>query len=319
MKTSESNVLENLLVWSAARAKALGTCNRKYFYNFVGSWEGWDTNSPPEVQAAYRVKHLSSPDLELGQIIHDQIRTILGEARAGRAINQKMEILTAQERFINFLECSERRQLAELTAKRRKLFLHEMGKTLSPKELAAYVGKIEDHLTGFFAFDDVKSLLANPSCLIPNLLDPPGFDIGDELGVPSRPRTDAVFSAAGVTVICDWKCGAPNAEHRTIQGAVYDIFVRNKLSLAPSEKVEVRFYYLPTREVVSHVFTEEERVEKLWQIGEEFEGMKCLSDDPRINIGPESRFPARVSRSCFGCNHRLLCPEFLASKLNSVT
>jgi hypothetical protein len=52
MKNNGTKALKNLLVWSAHRSRTLGTCARRYYFNYIGSWEGWDDNAPPEVQAA---------------------------------------------------------------------------------------------------------------------------------------------------------------------------------------------------------------------------------------------------------------------------
>ena len=176
--------------------------------------------------------------------------------------------------------------------------------------------KIAKYLNGFFGFDDVKHLLADPAVLMPEFLDPSGFEIGHELGVPARPKTDAVFLTLDKVIICDWKCGAPSEEHRA-QGLTYDLYVREKLALPPAEVTEIRFYYLGTGGIESFVFTEEERAERLGAIGEEFETLKSVSDDPEINTAPESRFNPRLSLRCYGCNHRLMCTSFIASPLNT--
>jgi len=313
-----AKVLENILVWSAHRSKTLGACERKYFYNYIGSWQGWDPSSPPEVQAAYRLKHLSTPELEIGNILHQQIRLILEKAHSGQVVQCATEIKIAQEKFKTFIQASASRRLQELSAKHHKLMLHELGKTLTPAQMGDYLDLIDRLLTGFFAFDDVRSLLADPSLLLIKLLDSPGFEIGNDLGVPARPKTDAVFAKLDKIVVCDWKTGAPNDDHRE-QGLAYDLFVRSQLALPPTETVEIRFYYLRTGQFVSHVFTEEERDEKRWAIGEQFAELQTLSDDPRINTGPEARFRPSVSRSCFGCNHRLMCEDFLRSKFANST
>ena len=308
------NTLENLLVWSSHRAKTLGRCARQYYYSYIGSWEGWDASAEPEVQMAYRLKHLTSAELEIGQIVHEQIRVILAMARSGSVIHPATHIEIAQKKFETFVQCSATRRLEELSAKRRKLFCHETGQGFTPQELADGMAKIARLLEGFLSFDDVQLLLAEPARLIPELLDPPGFEVGDELGVPARPKTDAVFLTDDAVVVSDWKTGGPREDHRT-QGLVYDLFIRKKLNLTSADKVEVRFYYLGERQVMNHTFSDDERTEALWLIGEQFGEMRSLSDDPKVNCGPESRFHPHVSRGCYGCNHRLMCEPFLASKL----
>jgi hypothetical protein len=143
------------------------------------------------------------------------------------------------------------------------------------------------------------------------------FAISRELGVPARLRTDALFVTADCYVIADWKCcDGPRLDHRQ-QALVYDLFVRRKVDLPTTEKLEVRFYYLSSGLVETFEFGDEERSEKLWLCGEEFGELSRYSDDPKINIAPEERFHARVSRACFHCNFQQLCPAFIGSDLNA--
>jgi len=325
MKPNSSEPLENYLVWSAYRAKALGNCPRQYYYNCIGSWEGWNSESAPERQAAYRLKHLTTPELEIGLLIHRQVRDILEKARHGLTSSPANEIKLAQDLFTMFVEQSRVRMLETLTAKKKKLLLHELGEALSNEEMADYLERIATYLERFFQFADVRAILANPTVLIPEFLDAPGFEISRELGVPARLRTDALFVTANCYVIADWKSSlistgfggnGPSPDQRQ-QALVYDLFVRKKVDLPPTEKLEVRFYYLGSGQVETFEFTDEERAEKLWLCGEEFGELSRYSDDPKINIAPEERFHARVSRACFHCNFQQLCPAFIGSGLNA--
>lgn len=312
MNKNAENVLENNIVWSNGRVEMLGKCARRYFHNYIQSWEGWDTEKAPEVQAAYRVKHLTTVELQIGNIVHDQIRTIFHNAISGRVAIPTTDIRIAQERLKSFISLSSTRRLEELSARRQKLLLHELGKTLAPAELEAHLEEIEDLLTSFFSFPDVKLLLADPSLLLRDYLDPAGFDINEALTVPARPKTDAVFFAPDRLVVADWKTGNPSDIFRA-RGLIYDIFVRRSLMLATDDVVEVRFYYLKSGRVESHVFCEDERSEKIWEIQEQFHEFQRLSDDSVINVGPEARFKPSVSKNCFQCMHRLMCEPFLAS------
>jgi hypothetical protein len=317
MKKFDKEPLENLLVWSSARIRMLqGACPRQYYYTYIGSWEGWSSEAEPECQAAYRLKHLTTPELEIGSIIHRQIKTILETARLGLSISAANEISIAQEHFKMFIEFSKSHDLTTLTAKKRKLLIHELGKSLSADQINDYVERIEIYLTNFFKFADVIDLLANPTMIVPEFLDVPGFEVGYEMGVPARLRTDAVFVTEETFVVADWKSGSePRSEDRQ-QALRYDIFIRNKIGLSSSEKLEVRFYYLGSGQVEVFEFNDEERAEMLWLCGESFSDLCRYSDDPRINTAPEERFHPRVTPACLRCNFQQLCPGFLRSQLH---
>jgi hypothetical protein len=305
--------LENALVWSAHRTRLIGQCPRKYFYNFIRSWEGWDTTQSPETQAAYRFKNLTSPELEAGTVVHNVIRGIFTRARLGLSIRPSDEIKYAQSLFENFIDQSQRRRLEDCTAKRRKLLLHQLGGGLDSEAVSTYLERIATHIEAFFQLADVKVLLATPSAVLWDFLDPSGFEVGAELEVPARLKTDLVFLEANTYVIGDWKCGKALEDHEQ-QGMVYDLYLRSKLALPPQARVEVRFYYLGFGKAVTFTFDDDQRAEKLWAIGEQFATLQSYSDDRFLNQGPESRFPARPSFSCRSCNHQLMCREFLSSK-----
>ena len=134
--------LENTLVYSSHRSRLLSQCPRRYFRNYIQAWGGWDTTSTPDSQAAYRLKNLTTPELEEGNFVHDTIRGIFTKARIGLLIRPSDEIKSAQSRFQNFLFQSERRRLEECTGKRRKLLLHELGNSLDSNEVETLLARI---------------------------------------------------------------------------------------------------------------------------------------------------------------------------------
>jgi hypothetical protein len=314
MRKKENDPLENLLAWSQHRIRLLGQCEVRYYHQYLGSWGGWDTSSPPEAQAAYHSKYLTTPALEIGQIVHGRIRVVLEQRMAGHPVEPDIAIKIAQAQFESFVDASRRRDIAEVSQKRRKFLLHQLGGEISAAELAGYLQRIEELLRAFFGFDEVKMILNQPEGLLSALLDPLAFEVGYELGVPSRPRTDAVYVNPEKILIADWKCGEPQDADRQ-QAITYDIFVRRRLDLLPTESTQVTLFYLGAGERITHWFTDDERAERLWQIGEEFETLRQRSDDPRINVAPESRFRPSVTRACLYCNFRLMCEPFLRSSL----
>ena len=119
MSKNSNKPLENTLVWSAHRTKALGSCPRQYYYAYIGGWEGWNSDAAPERQAAYRLKNLTTPEMEIGQIVHRQIRVIFEKARHGLTVSPATEVKIAQELFRMFDYYSRGRDLETLSAKNR--------------------------------------------------------------------------------------------------------------------------------------------------------------------------------------------------------
>ncbi len=183
--------LKNDLTWSSARYSTLLRCEKKYYFQHIGGWGGWDKSAPDLTQETYHRKYLTSVHPEIGLLVHDRIACIFDRALTGQSPNVADEIRKAQNTFVTFIRRSVVRSLDGVTRKARKLLRDELGQPLTDQAVAALTEHIEMLLKGFFAFADVKALLEHPEDLIPQLLDPQNFAIGHELGVPARLRTDA--------------------------------------------------------------------------------------------------------------------------------
>ena len=241
----------------------------------------------------------------------DSYMRILNDARLGKRYSLETEVNTARIHFKLFLELSKSRNLKSVSRIKRKLLDHHLGRATTGDDFL--LQKVEDLIRGFFKFPDVEELLKFPQDVLPDFLESGSFEIGHELGVPARPRTDAVWVTPEAVVIGDWKCGRQSSSHAS-QALTYDIYVRAKLGLPSTEKVEVRFYYLADGSVVSHEFSDEDRHERMWQIGEQFETLKSYSEDSKINLASIGRFSARITKACQECPFQTLCPEFLKTQ-----
>ena len=62
--------IQNELVWSHSRGRALHGCRRAYWFNYYGSWGGWDASAPKEARQAYVQKKLTSRAMWTGTVVH---------------------------------------------------------------------------------------------------------------------------------------------------------------------------------------------------------------------------------------------------------
>jgi hypothetical protein len=224
------------------------------------------------------------------------------------------EIAIAEADFDNFLCNSAKLPLTALGSKRKKLVAHLIGKVVSPTLIASERASISIMIGQFFALPEMVLFAAHPGVLLREFIESEIGPPTNELGVPARLITDCVYQQDDVTWVLDWKTGRPHENHRD-KGIVYDAYVRARLKLPPESQVKIRFYYLKTGEAADFEFTDQEREEALWRIGEDFFLMQKKSLDPVVNIAPLSSFPARVDVHCFNCTHRPICPDFKAAGL----
>ena len=71
---------KNNFSWSKSRDGIFKSCKRKYYYNYYGSWGGWDFNSDRKTRQIYILKNLQSRHMWLGSIVHEFIEAILTKA-----------------------------------------------------------------------------------------------------------------------------------------------------------------------------------------------------------------------------------------------
>jgi hypothetical protein len=306
------NILFNYLSWSEQRAKSIHTCPRQYAYKYLQAWSGWEADEAPEKQQAYYLNCvLADLRIATGNILHDRAGRILRRIASGMTIVPAKEIAIAEEDFDRFIINSQKLALTSLSGKRKKLLCHLLGEALPDALVKSERESISTMLGHFFALPELALFTAEPSCLLSQFIEADMGPPTHELGVPARLMTDAVFTHDGITVVCDWKTGKPRPEHRE-KGMVYDVFVRGRLGLGPGSRVQVRFLYLRTGEREEFEFTEEERQETRWRVGEDFALMQEKSSDPVLNIADPDSFPAVTGFHCLSCPHQLMCRRFAA-------
>src|SRR6185436_3479393 len=72
--------------WSKSRNGVFDECKRRYFYQYYGSWGGWDVTAPEAVRRLYVLKQLASRQMWAGRLVHDAIEMALFAMRDGRGV-----------------------------------------------------------------------------------------------------------------------------------------------------------------------------------------------------------------------------------------
>src|SRR5512138_3464475 len=74
--------LTNDFTWSKSRHEKFEECLRAYYYQYYGSWGGWEAAHGSEVRELYVLKKLSSRWQWAGSVVHDALKQLLRRARA---------------------------------------------------------------------------------------------------------------------------------------------------------------------------------------------------------------------------------------------
>ena len=69
--------LENNFTWSSSRDGTFQRCARQYWWQYYGSWGGWDRSAPSEAREAYVLKNLATRWAWVGTAVHETIESLL--------------------------------------------------------------------------------------------------------------------------------------------------------------------------------------------------------------------------------------------------
>ena len=62
------------------------SCKRQYYFNYYGSWGGWDKDADAQAQLLYRLKKITTVPQLVGTVVHDAISNALNALKLGRDI-----------------------------------------------------------------------------------------------------------------------------------------------------------------------------------------------------------------------------------------
>src|SRR5437867_1167185 len=82
LDSPEMDQIQNEFSWSKSRHEKLSECPRAYYYQYYGSWGGWEAPNGSPARELYVLKKLSSRFQWAGSLVHDALRSMLTRAKA---------------------------------------------------------------------------------------------------------------------------------------------------------------------------------------------------------------------------------------------
>lgn len=293
--------------WSFSRNQTFASCPRRYYYNYYGSHNGWESGASPEAVLAYRLKKLTNLYLVLGDAVHKSAEQMVARIMEGRSLPDA-----------DVIEEEIRRQLRRVWKSSRdeqELFLKRPNRVDMLLEFyygmvvaASVIERINQRITNV-----AQALVASPvwSALAElgvTLISCEQFDTFLMGKTPVYAVPDLLYKTGdGRYVIIDWKTGEEVEDNRA-QVALYALYVHTKHE-APVDKITARLEYLNLGGSKEVSFTAEElhSVEEVAMAS--VEKMQDLLVDPAQNIPkPKETFVLTEGRNqCPWCNFYELC------------
>jgi hypothetical protein len=286
-------------------------CEREYFWNYYGSWNGWKADIPQLTRDAYMLKQLTSPAIELGNEVHRCAREMVAAVKAGRAL-PTCEELVAQVRPA----------LEQLCARSRGEFLRRPKYNPVPQDVF-YRGKLkpdsQDHILEKME-RCLGTLCTSPlweelrRCEPQHVLIPDPFDCIEFEGVRVYAAPDVFFCTDTGFTVADWKTGSEAGVEEQL--ALYALFCRKRFSLPFRDGVWTgRVINLASGTDTVIELTCRDLVWAVERFRESIRTMRTYLDDVEANIALTcSAFPlVKPSRRwrCASCNFLMLCADEL--------
>jgi len=308
--------LENVFTWSASRDGTFRHCERQYWWQYYGSWGGWNRDAPAEARTAYVLKNVSSRWAWVGSAVHSTIEEILRRLQTARgdgtlafappAVNVERELEALTERMRR--EWAQSRDGEYWRAPKRVVGLmeHEYREEVPPEEWKAMSEKARTAVRGFLRseiFDRIRKSDAARWLPIEQLEQ---FDFeGTGVWVV---MDFALERPDGAVEIYDWKTGEVKPDVDRLQLAIYGQFLHARRAL-PADRVSTHVVYLgeSPREFV-FALGERDLEEARGFMRASIATMRSRLRDPARNEAPREAFPLTDDLSkCARCSYRRLC------------
>jgi hypothetical protein len=311
--------IPNRLTWSHTRSGNLERCLRLYYYNHYLMWNGWRRDSPPERQAAYRLKQMKTAALLAGDTVHRVIRELLISYRDEQVEwTPTMALYRARELWHSQLAESKSKQWINYPKDVTCLFEDYYQLPDRDERVAAAWDCVESCVHNFFTsrtwlhlqhsrpkrwlaldsfnFDEsTVDIDGTPCCMV--------IDLGYDLSFGGGPRQKCR--------IFDWKTGR-RRQHDDAQVAFYALFASARWGFH-SDQVTGRLVYLRDGTDRDVVIDEDMLDAAKEYIQQSYSRMKSLVADLVSNEPlPMEQFPVTDTPSrCKNCRFQEICHDRL--------
>ncbi len=312
--------LENVFSWSFSRHNTFRECPRKYWFQYYGSWGGWDHDAPAEARELYALKNLTNLHCLAGDVVHRALeRALHAHARGETPEPEEVVAWCKGEMQRSFKESLEETPWRDQPKRATRLFEHHYptgfgggggGSTGGPTKdfLVRIARKIGLSVRNFFTSSSFAMIRETDTdeWLPMETLDSFNFEGTKVYAVP-----DFAVRHRAEVLILDWKTGRPNPKNRD-QVVLYTLFAAAKWDVDPETVQAAPIYLLEGGDFDPKPVTvsDRERVSDL--IRSSIVGMKeVLSDADGAAPNTASKEDCKPSpgRVCRSCNFRAVCPH----------
>jgi CRISPR/Cas system-associated exonuclease Cas4 (RecB family) len=247
--------IRNEFAWSWSRHKSFYDCARKFYWQHYGFWGGWEPEAPDEAALAYRLKHVKSISMLIGQTLHEvvgerlQMRPASGGAVPAQQIRDEVE-----RRVLKRMRESRNRDWERYHSPKHYAILFEdyYGQGVDERQRDEALELVRECTSGLASNVYARRAfgIARERLLI---IDPKIFEemriVVDDVVVYACPDL-VVADDAGDLHVVDWKTGKPEKAN-VAQLAMYGLYVTERTGV-PLDRITAHVVYVRYGEVEKH-------------------------------------------------------------------
>lgn len=300
--------LQNEFSWSKSRHEKFEECRRAYYYQYYGSWGGWEADPGSLTRELYVLKKLSSRWQWAGSVVHEAIRQLLMHARISREFLPLEEILRqmltrARAQWASSREKSYWREASRITG----LVEHEYGEPVTDGEWKRiWNDVIEGSLRVFYSSQAFEGLRRVP---IQRWLTVDELDSWIFEGVKVWVAIDFAYRDSDERIhLLDWKTGREREVDHT-QVGIYALYARQKWGVSEDAVVGGLVYLGSNHGDRVDVQANDRALAGCQeQMRQSIAAMRAVLDDPARNRASVERFPQLADPDgCRRCPFRRPC------------
>jgi hypothetical protein len=281
-----------ILGWSVSRYDKFNLCKRQYYYQYYAKYD--------EEFSGESIKLLSlltSIPLEIGNLVHDTISTLLCRLRKSTDPINSAEVLNYSYTLVD-------------RAIKNKTFYEVYYKQLDAIDSDEVKGRIAICLENFFNSKWYRWLIEEAIIQRDSwVIEPKDYGEIRINGLKAYCKVDFLFPASeGKIYVLDWKTGKADIAKHTRQMKGYVLYAKEKFNTTADQVKPVIAYLGDNYGESECSFTESNLDEFARQIALETEEMYLYCENVEENI-PKAKpfFPIENGNFCAHCNYKELC------------
>lgn len=295
------------LSWSFSRVKLLQECERKYYFNYYGSHNGWSFNSCDKAKRLYRLKNLKPMDALFGEVFHRNVQDTIN--------NYDKEVVTAdifQKRLHKLLamkyreskKCPDKWRLYPKKHTMISEIYYESDITKDKgNRIREKIERCSDNLFKSRSFQEIIS----ENIKLKEMEDLQHFIFN---GIKVYVKLDSLFQTNNKWVIVDWKTSSKPSIDDEEQMLFYTYYV-SKIQGVEPKQIEARLEYILQNDSKAYTFSKNDFEFVEAKLKNDLKIMKSYLTDEEKNISKQEEiFKQNKSRiKCSRCNYREVCFE----------